>query len=436
MMQALVDRIFHVCSYIILAIVLPIMAPAQMMLLEDREAHAHLLERLDSVMTMAMDSMAFPGGQLVVSHKGQIIVDRTYGHHTYDAAQPVQPDDLYDLASVTKVAAGVPALMYLWDRQLINLDGTLCDYFPFLCRSNKGHITLREALSHHGRLQPYIVFWQEAQRKNGTYRARSFKRKRSDRYPIEITPELFLHRKYKRKMHKAIRKTPLNEEPGYVYSGLTFLLYPDLAKELTGMRIDSLLRQHFYEPLGASTLTFNPLEHFPNERIVPTERDTFFRYTLVDGSVHDEASAMLQGLSTNAGLFGSARDLTKLLQLFLNQGTMNGRRYLSSEVIDTFTHCHYCLEDNRRGLGFDKPLIEYRKQASYVAQSASPSSFGHSGFTGTFFWVDPAYDMTFALFTNRVHPYRTHRKLYSMGIRPALHQMVYDYLEGLAADGE
>jgi CubicO group peptidase (beta-lactamase class C family) len=390
---------------------------------------------LDSLMQLGIDSMAFPGGQLVVAHKGKVIHERAYGYHTYLKNREVGLDHLYDLASITKVASGAPALMYLVDQGLISLDDNLCDLFKDLCGSNKGNLNLREVLAHQARLQPYIVFWQEAQRKNGRYRTRSFKSVSSDKYPIRISENLYLHHRYQKKMFRKVQKSTLNENPGYLYSGLTFLLYPQLVKEKTGLDIDRFMTKYFFEKLKAPRICYRPLDQYPLEEIVPTEIDTVFRFKPVRGTVHDEAAAMLDGLSCNAGLFASAPDLLRLCHLYLKGGIVDGERILSQEVINEFTRCQFCEEGNRRGLAFDKPPIEYEEGASYVAKSASPASYGHSGFTGTFFWIDPEEELVFILLTNRVYPTRDQRKLYSMGLRPTLHQAVYDWIDDLKRKG-
>ena len=388
-----------------------------------------LKKALSDIVLEAMDSMAFPGAQLVVMHRGSTLVDTTYGYHTYARQRSVHGDDVYDLASVTKVAAAVPALMMLIDEGLLHLDDRLCDHFDFLCRTDKGDITFRQALAHYGQLKPYIVYWQNTLKKNGKYRARTFRKTAHDRYPIMVTDSLFLHHKYKRKIEKAIRKSDLLDEKRYVYSGLLFLLVPDLVKQKTGLTLDEFLYKYVYGRIGADLLRFNPLDYLDLDRVVPTEKDTFFRHQQVHGRVHDEAAAMLNGVSGNAGLFGNARDLAKLCQLYLQEGRVDDEQIIDSMTVRVFTQCAYCEEGNRRGLGFDKPMITYDENGSYVARSASRFSFGHSGFTGTFFWVDPLEDLIFIFFSNRVYPYRSNRKLYSMNIRPRLHQTVYDYIK-------
>jgi CubicO group peptidase (beta-lactamase class C family) len=202
-----------------------------------------------------------------------------------------------------------------------------------------------------------------------------------------------------------------------------------VVERLTGEPLESYLKETFYQPLGAFTLTYNPLHSFPAERIVPTERDTFFRKIQLQGTVHDETAAMLGGVSGHAGLFGSAGDLAKLVQMYLNGGEYGGERFISEVAVREFTRCQYCPDGNRRGLGFDKPLIEYDPELSYVAKSASPESFGHSGYTGTFFWADPKYDLVVIFLSNRVYPNRSHTGLSDLNIRPRVQQVVYDAMK-------
>jgi len=389
---------------------------------------APLTSKIDSLVRHAIQIHAFPGAQVLVAQGGEILHHKSYGYHTYDSLRKVEDNHLYDLASVTKVTAAVPALMYLVDQGKIDLDDPISDYIKEWKRPSKRNITFREALAHHARLKPYIVFWQEAQKKNGKYRGRTFKQMPSEKYAIKISDSLYLHTRYSKKMYRSIKKLELNEERKYIYSGLTFLLYPRIVKDLTGQTIDEFLDQIFFEKIGADRLTYLPANKFPLSEIIPTERDSFFRHQLVHGTVHDETAAMLNGVSTNAGLFGNAASLAKLCQLYLNYGRFENQQLIDSAIVVEFTRCQYCEEDNRRGLGFDRPPIEYKAGSSYVAESASESSYGHSGFTGTFIWMDPAHDLLVVFLSNRVYPDRGQRALYSSGFRPALHQMIYDRL--------
>ena len=388
-----------------------------------------LKNQLDSIIQNGIDSLAFPGAQLYVSIKGKPIIHKAYGHHTYQGTTQVALDHIYDMASITKVSTGLPLLMKFSMDNRFDLDAPLKKYYPKFKRSNKADLTYRNILAHQSGLAPYIIFWQKTLDEAGSYKRKTFSRKHSRRYPVSITDDLHLFKRYRKKMFDYIKETPVAQTPSYKYSGLLFLLLPDIIRDISGEEFYPYLRKTLYDPLGASKMMYKPLGKYPIEKIVPTEQDTYFRNTLIRGYVHDEAAAMLNGISCNAGLFTNAEDLAKLFQMYLNGGEYEGRRYLVKDAIEEFTKYQFPENDNRRGLGFDKPQLEYDAETSYVAKSASPESYGHSGFTGTFVWADPKHDMLFIFLSNRVYPDRSHRKLYTMKIRPKMHQAVYNYMK-------
>ncbi len=389
-----------------------------------------LQSKLDSIILAGIDSLAFPGAQLIVATGDSILIQKSYGHHTYDKKIKVENHHLYDLASITKVSSGLLLLMKMVDAKLIDLDKPISDYLSVLCRSNKKKLTLRQILAHQAGLEPYIVFWQETLKENGKFKKKTFQNKASKNYPIKITDSLFLHKKYRKKMIKAIKKSAVKkwEEAEYRYSGLVFLLLPELIENVLKTDFEQQLKVNFYEKLNLNKIGYRPLSRFPLDEIVPTERDTFFRKTLVHGNVHDEAAAMLNSKSCNAGLFSNAEDLARLFQVLMKNGSTDKTPILSPATIQEFTSYQYPEKMNRRGLGFDKPLLEYDADAAYIAKSASPSSFGHSGFTGTFVWADPDSDILIVFLSNRVYPYRSQRNLYKLNIRPQMHQACYDFL--------
>ncbi len=389
-----------------------------------------LNKNIDAIVQEGLDSNAYPGAQVLVAIHGETVLHKTYGFHTYEAMQATQKEDLYDLASISKVTTGLPVLMKLYGEGKFDLDAPLGQYFSKFKNSNKADLPVREILAHQARLKPYIVYWQKTLKKNGKFKARTFKSEVSEKYPTPVTDHLYLHKNYQKKIYKAIKRSPLEERKEYKYSGLFFLLLPEIIREITGQDFEDYLYQNIYRPIGANNLCYNPLSKFPKTRIIPTENDTFFRKQQIHGTVHDEAAAMLNGVSCNAGLFGTAEDLAKLFQLYLDGGQFSGKTIIPKAAITEFTKCQFCEEGNRRGLGFDKPPIEYEVGQSYVAKAASPASFGHSGFTGTFVWADPEQELLVIFLSNRVYPTRENRKLYSMDIRPRIHQAAYDFLIG------
>lgn len=400
-----------------------------------------LEDSITSIVEEGIAKGAYPGAQVLVARHGNVVFHKAFGHHTYDSTRVVTTDDLYDLASVTKIASALPALMKLQSEGTFKLDAPLQQYMPEFKGSDKGDLTFRSMLAHNARLRPWIPYWKGTLRGHSRYpwqkkwdnernndrrfRWFTFKADSSKRFPIYVTDNLWLHRKYKKRIYKAIKKSPLNEEPGYRYSGLLFYLLPEIVADLTSTAYTQYLDQNFYHRLGAFTLGYRPLEEFPKSRIVPTEQDTFFRMQQLHGYVHDEGAAMMGGISANAGLFANANDLAKLMHLYMNDGRAAGEQLIDSTAVAEFTRCQYCDEGNRRGLGFDKPMIEYDSTRSYVAESASPASFGHSGYTGTFTWADPESGLLLVFLSNRVFPTRENRKLYELSIRPRLHEVLY-----------
>ncbi|MDX2246662.1 MAG: serine hydrolase [Bacteroidia bacterium] len=387
-----------------------------------------LRQKVEAVIDEGLDSLAFPGCQVLVAKNNQVIFHQAYGYHTYDKKQPVDLDDLYDLASVSKISGALPVLMQLVDSGKLDVDQPLKTYFPYFDRSDKGEMIIRDMLTHQAGLKASIVFWSPTLKKNGSFKRNTFSRDSSETFPIRTTEFYYLHKNYQQKMYKSIRKSPLDVNQGYVYSDLGFLLYPPVIQRLTGMEMETYLREKIYDPLGATRLTYNPWKKFPQADIVPTENDTFFRHQLVQGFVHDESAAMFGGVTGNAGLFSNANDLAKLMQMYLQMGEYGGSRYISTATMKEFSRYQFADRGNRRGLGFDKPLLA-DKEKGYCAIDASDSSFGHSGFTGTFTWADPENQLLIVVLSNRVHPTRANRKTYSLDIYQRVHQAIYEVIK-------
>jgi CubicO group peptidase (beta-lactamase class C family) len=389
----------------------------------------YIYSQVDSIMTLGIESEAFPGAQLLVAKQGKIIFHHAYGYHTYDSIQAVALNDIYDLASVTKITAALPALMKLHGAGKLLLDKPFSDYWdPWKKVDDKAHLTVREILAHQAGLEPYIVFLNEVTKKNGKLKKRWVHYKENSKYSNQAFENLFVKERFKKKVYRKISKSKVSDEKKYKYSGLTFLLYPQIVKNLTGTDYAQYLSGSFYEPLGNKTMVFKPkTKNFINA-IVPTEIDTLFRNSTTKDWVHDENAALMGGISGNAGLFATAEDLARLMQLYMNYGTYGGKRLLEEKTVKEFTKVQYPDNENRRGLGFDKPLLGNDTLAlkdAYPAPQASPDSFGHSGFTGTFVWADPKNQLVFIFLSNRVYPSRSHRNLYELNIRTALHSVFY-----------
>lgn len=386
-----------------------------------------LNKKIDSIAENGIRMKAFPGCQILAAKNGKIFFYKTYGYHTFDSIVPVSKADLYDLASLTKVTAALPALMKLYDEGKIDPDAKISEYWPAFKRSNKKNITLKEALTHQAGLLAWIPFWKHTFKKNGKFKYHTFNADSSKNYPVKIVDHLYLHKNYSKKIYKTIKKSKLNEKKEYVYSDLSFHLYPKMVSDISGTNYEAFIATNFYKPLGASTICYNPMRKFTKDMIVPTEVDTFFRKTLIHGTVHDEGAAMLAGVSGNAGLFSSTLDLAKMFQMYLNMGKYGGEQLISETTMKEFTKRQFPENNNRRALGFDKTLLE-NKELGSSALSASDNSFGHTGFTGTLCWADPDNGLLYIFMSNRIYPTRNNLQLFELNIRPSIHQLFYDFI--------
>ncbi|MBH8568980.1 serine hydrolase [Microvirga sp. STS02] len=414
---------------------------------EDVNMDGRLEARVDSLVGRALAAQAFPGAQVLIARRGTVVLRKSYGNQTYagfseavvdkkkkkkDAVvtdakpvsvpRPVKDDDLYDLASMTKLMAATPALMRLEADHKFSPDSAMGNYFPFLRGTNKASLKMRDVLAHQARLKAFIPFWKELVKKNGDLRRRYFRADSSGRFPLPVAQGIWARKDLPARIYKEIGESPLNEKPGYVYSDLSFVLYPALVQARTGLPLDAFLQKEVYGPLGATTLGFRPRNRFPVARIVPTEVDSAFRKQLVHGTVHDEGAALLGGLSGHAGLFGDANDVAKLAQTYAWGGRYGGQQIFDKAVLADWTRCQFC-PDNRRALAFDRPAANPSVNS---AKSASPGSYGHTGFTGTYFWVEPAKDLVVVLLTNRVHPTRRNNKLGDLSVRSSLLQLAIE----------
>ncbi|SNS78985.1 CubicO group peptidase, beta-lactamase class C family [Ekhidna lutea] len=382
---------------------------------------------IDSIVSNAIEEEAFPGCVIYASKGDSVFLLKSYGFHTYDSSRRVAVNDIYDIASITKVVGGTLAMMKLYEDGHYDLDDEIRDYINKIGRK-VGKVTFREALAHQGGLYPWIPYYSEVKRKSGKWKNNTVTNELDEDYGYPISDSLYLHSDFYDKIKQMIRKSDVSDVKKYRYSGLFFYLIPELVHSLTDTLYKDYLNVHFYDKLGAETLTFNPLKKYDLSQIVPTEIDTFFRMHPIHGKVHDEGAIMMKGISGNAGLFSNATDLGKVFRMFLNNGKYDTLQILSPQTIRLFTTSQYPNNENRRGLGFDKPLLEYDSIRSSVAKDASFESYGHTGYTGTLAWADPDSELVFIFLTNRVYPDRTHRALYQLNVRPTIHQLLSDYL--------
>lgn len=401
-----------------------------------------LAAKIDSLVNDAIAQQTFPGCVVLVAKDLKVVFAKAYGYHTYLRAdgdnykndvlnRKTDVNDLFDLASVTKVTAGCPAYLKLVDEGKINLDEKFSTYFPVLKGTNKDPITVKEFLCHVGGLQPYAAFYKKMVNADGTLNPAYIRSVPSVDFPVRISPTLFARKDIDALVYDSIAKSPLlpsYPKHKYVYSDWPFVMTPPVVEAIVRQPFEEYLQSTFYRSLGASEMMYNPWRSIPLSRIVPTELDNFFRQTQLLGYVHDESSGIMGGHSANAGLFANANDLAKLLQLYLQKGVYGGKRYFSEKTFDLFNSCPFENEGVRRGICFDKPDMKDGKVVghSYCSPLANPQSFGHSGYTGTVFWVDPTCNLVYIFLSNRVYPTRNNDKIVTTKIRAKVQTAIYE----------
>jgi beta-glucosidase-like glycosyl hydrolase/CubicO group peptidase (beta-lactamase class C family) len=385
------------------------------------------LKIIDSIALSGIEKRAYPGCQVVFAVDGKIFYNKSFGHPRYEDTVKVNNSDIYDLASVTKVAATTLAIMKLTEEKKISLDEKLGTYLPALKGSNKYDLIIRDIMTHQAGLQAWIPFYLKTLKK-GRPDPAIYQVVPSAEYPLRVSEGLYIRKDYPDSVFRAILDSPLRPSHDYKYSDVGFYLLRWLIEKETGQRMEEYLDASFYKPMGMSTTGFLPRNRFPANRIMPTEYDTVFRKQLIRGDVHDPGAAMLGGISGHAGLFSDAADLAVILQLFLNKGEYGGRQFFLPSTIKEFTRVQFPANGNRRALGFDKPTLNPISDGP-CCKSASPESFGHSGFTGTYIWADPENQLSYIFLSNRVYPDTSNEKIVEMNIRTRIHQAMYDILE-------
>ncbi len=383
------------------------------------------LNKLDSVAQHAVDNKMTPGIQLLVARKGKVIYNKNFGTHIYGSdSNPVVFDDIYDVASLTKILATLPLLMELEEKGIVNLDTKLSTILPEYLDSNKKNITLKKMLSHNARLKPWIPFYYATldsitKHPNSKYYQKEF----SNKFSVKVANELYMRKDYQDTIQKIIKETELLKRERYRYSDLPYYILKKYIETYYDKGLDELVQKHFYESLGANYTTYNPNNKFSSKKIVPTEIDDYFRFQEVHGYVHDMGAAMQNGVGGHAGIFSNANDVAKIMQLYLQKGYYGGKRYFKAETIDIFNTCYFCDNDNRRGIGFDKPQLG---DAGPTCGCISMTSFGHSGFTGTYAWADPEEEIVYIFLANRTYPKAGSNLLLKENIRTEIQRLIYE----------
>lgn len=402
--------------------------------------HSEVLDQIDSIANDAIAQHATPGCVVLVAKDGKVVFDKAYGYTFMDKAPfegmklpfdsfrvqtlQVTPDMIYDLASVTKISATTIALMKLWEQGRLDIDKPLGYYLPWVKGSNKENLLLKDMLMHQAGLEAWIPFYKATIDKEGHPLPTIYRTQRDDTFSIRVAENLYMRNDYVDSMYQRILRSGVGPRK-YEYSDNDFIFLGKVVEAIAGKPLDVYMKETFYQPLQMTTTSFKPREHFPLQQIAPTQPEDFFREQTIWGDVHDPAAAMFGGVAGHAGLFSNAYDLAKLFQMLLNGGELNGIRFLEKTTIDKFTA--YNSSISRRGLGFDKPEKDNATRSNpYPARYVSPLTYGHTGFTGTCVWVDPAYNLIYIFLSNRVaYDKGDNNKLHRMKVRASIQDVIY-----------
>jgi CubicO group peptidase (beta-lactamase class C family) len=372
---------------------------------------------------------AAPGCQVLVAKDGKVVFEQAFGHFTYDTSRRVRLTDLYDLASITKVAASTMSLMRLADDGKLCLDATLGEYLPDIGNTNKASLQVSSVLAHVAGLVAWIPFYEETvdqERRHVIPSDEYYKDEPDEQYCIPVATGLYMCDLYVDTMWQRILDSEIQDPGKYVYSDLGFYIFARMIERVTGKTVDAYAAEQFYRPLGLDRLLYRPLSTYPLSDIVPTEEDKYFRNQRLQGYVHDMGAAMLGGVSGHAGLFGNARSLAVIMQMLMNGGYYGGTTYLSREMIDLFTT--RVQGSTRRGLGFDMKELDPDKRL-LTSPLASPATYGHTGFTGTCMWNDPDANLVYIFLSNRTYPSMNDSKFTRGEYRERVHTAVYNSIQ-------
>ena len=380
------------------------------------------LAEVDKLVQDGLDSLMFPGAQVLIARNGKVIYNKGFGKPTYTSAEKVTTEHIYDLASITKILATLPVIMKMEELGKIALNDTFQDLIPEYSETALKNVTVLKALSHYGRLPAWIAFYVSTLDKKRKPSSEFYRNTPIDGFSIKINDNLFLTDAYKDSIYDRIGRQELKSNR-YRYSDVAYYVMKKYIEKTYNEPLDRLVDDFLYKPLGAFQTSYNPLEKFPKNMIIPSEEDKYYRYQTVQGYVHDMGAAMQGGVGGHAGLFSNANDVAKIMQMYLQGGAYGGTQFLDARTIKKFNTCYFCDNNVRRGVGFDKPQL---KDKGPTCGCVSRKSFGHSGFTGTYTWADPDEELVYVFLSNRTYPSASNTLLVKSALRTRIQQAIYD----------
>ena len=394
---------------------------------ENVKMNSTILSKIDILANKAIVGKMTPGIQVLVARKGKVIYQKSFGNFTYDKTRKVKNADIYDVASLTKILSTLPNVMQLYDKGKVNLDTKPEKMLPEFSNSDKKDISFKELLSHYARFQAWIPFYKATIDSLKKPLAKYYSKTYNEKFSKQVADSLFMRNDYHDTIMKAIVDSKLLLKKEYKYSDFTFIILKDFLEKTTNQSLEVLSYENFYKILGANNTLYNPLQRFKKEDIPPTEIDNYFRNQIIQGYVHDMEAAMDGGIGGHAGLFSNAIDIAKIMQMYLQKGNYGDHQFFTTKTFDDFNTCYFCAEENRRGLGFDKPQLA--NQQGPTCGCASVTSFGHTGFTGTMTWADPETEIVYVFLSNRTYPDGSINLLSKNNIREDIQKVIYEAIE-------
>ena len=380
------------------------------------------LGKIERIVNDGLDSLMFPGAQILVARKGKVIYQKGFGKPTYDSKEKITNDYIYDLASLTKILATLPMVMKMEEEGKIALNDTFEDLVPNYSNTEIKNVTVLKALSHYGRLPAWIPFYINTLDENRKPSGEFYRNSLLPGFSTKVYDNLYLADAYQDSIYNRIGRQDLKSNR-YRYSDVPYYVMKKVIEENYKQPLDYLTNNFLFSRLGANHTSYNPLDKFEKNMIVPSEEDDYYRYGTVQGYVHDMGAAMQAGVGGHAGLFSNSNDIAKIMQMYLQNGYYGGIKFFDSRTVKKFNTCYFCDKNVRRGVGFDKPQLEH---SGPTCGCVSRKSFGHSGFTGTYTWADPEEEIVYVFLSNRTYPSASNTLLVKSGLRTRIQQVIYN----------
>ena len=390
----------------------------------DLNINDSILQKIDSIVLNAIHEKAMPGCQVLAAKDGHVFYQKSFGNHTYDSiSKKVSNDDIYDLASITKIASSALTLMRLESENKFSVDSNLGHYLPILLDSSEyKNLNLKDILTHQAGLASWIPFFVKTLN-DGMPSYELYSKLPSSIHQSRVAENLYILSSYRDTIFERILSTNLNKKKKYKYSDLGYYFINEIIKQITNLEQDKYV-ENIYLKMGLRNIGYHPRGKWDINRIPPTENDTLFRHQLVHADVHDQGAALLGGVGGHAGLFANSNDLAVIMQMYLNNGIYGGDTIVNKDVLNKYTSSpFYQSNDNRRGIAFDKPVRDGAGGPTCF-ECASHSSFGHSGFTGNLTWADPESGILYVFLSNRVYPDAENHKLIKMNVRTEVMKII------------